>query len=90
MGDPKPLDHYHRRTSGEAPEVGDEPILVKLGENVRKLRELHGWTQRELAEKVGRAQIWVSYLERGVRDTKVGALPRLAKALRTSVAALLG
>lgn len=86
-----PLSPYLRRTSGEAPAEGDEPILVRLGANVRKLRELHGWSQTELAERCGgKSQLWVSYIERGVRDTHVSSLALLAKALKANVPALLG
>jgi hypothetical protein len=86
------LDVYHRRTGGEAPATGDEQILLRLGGNVRKLRELHAWTQAELGARVGegRSQVWVSKLERGTRDVGLTPLPALAKALRTSVAGLLG
>lgn len=79
---------YKRRV--ENPEIGIEPILRKLGDNVRVLRELHGWNQTELAEKCGHDQVWVSYIERGARDTKITSLSVLAKALKTSVAALVG
>jgi ribosome-binding protein aMBF1 (putative translation factor) len=83
-----PLSHYLRRT--RTPEVGDEAVLVKLGETVRRLRELHGWSQTTLGERVGHRQVWVSRLERGVMDPGVASLPMLAKALRVSVGALVG
>lgn len=87
---PKTVDKYHRRTAGAPPEVGEVAILIRLGTTVRKLREMHGWTQAELAEKCERAQTWVSYVERGTRDVGIGSLPLLARVLKTSMSSLLG
>ena len=62
-----------------------------ISQQIKKLREAHGLTQVELADKVGVAQAYVSALENGSRkNPSLDLLRKLAKALKIDVAELLG
>jgi transcriptional regulator with XRE-family HTH domain len=62
-----------------------------LAENIKKGRKGAGMTQAELAEAAGLTQAYISNLERGrYGNPPVKTLGRIAAALRTSVANLLG
>jgi transcriptional regulator with XRE-family HTH domain len=62
-----------------------------MSQQIKKLREASGLTQVELADKVGVAQAYVSALENGARkNPSLDLLRKLAKALKTDVAELLG
>jgi ribosome-binding protein aMBF1 (putative translation factor) len=82
----KRADPYERKGK---PNKGDNPFLVRLGARVRELRETLEIDQGTLAERCDHSQPWVSYLERGHSDISVTELPKLAKALRTTVVELL-
>lgn len=71
------------------PNRGDDPFLRRLGAKVRKLREDLELSQGQLGERVKRTQVWVSRIERGHHDMPVSSLVLLAKALRTTVVALV-
>lgn len=60
-----------------------------LGPTVAKLREQAHMTQKELAEKVGISNVFLSKLERGEKFPKVETLCSLAEALNVSCDALL-
>ena len=52
-------------------------------------RLLKGWSQKQLADKVGTSQPYIARLETGGVDPQVGTLRRIAEALEVSVSALL-
>src|SRR5450631_233822 len=64
---------------------------LSLAATLRSLRQLHGWTQRQLCLEAGVSQTTISFIEKG-RAEKVRAetLTRLAQALAVSPDTLLG
>ncbi len=57
---------------------------------VRQERQRRGWTQQELADRVGVRRATISDLERrAVRRLEIGLLDRIAKALRVPVKRLI-
>lgn len=57
-------------------------LLAAIGKRIRRFRELRGWTQTELAERLGLADYrLVSQFENGRRDLRVSTVARLAEAL---------
>ncbi len=58
--------------------------------HIRKFREEKGWTQRQLAEIIGVTTDQVSKLERGQRRLSQHWMERIAAALGTTAAALIG
>jgi transcriptional regulator with XRE-family HTH domain len=62
-----------------------------MSQQIRKQREASGLTQAELAKKAGVTQAYLSALENGSRkNPSLDLLRKLAKALKTDVAELLG
>jgi len=61
----------------------------RRGMRLKKLREARGWTQTELAEKVGVARNTITRLEIGSSRPSLALLERIAKALRVKVGELL-
>ncbi len=57
---------------------------------VRAAREQHGWTQDQLAEKVGVHRVTIARLETGALRPGIDLFEALAKALKVGVAELLG
>tara|TARA_R110001606_G_scaffold30173_4_gene93524 strand:+ start:139 stop:348 length:210 start_codon:yes stop_codon:yes gene_type:complete len=64
-------------------------IRKKFGKRLRALREEHGWSQEEFADRAGLHRTYVSAVERGVRNPTLSVLERLAKALGVSMAELV-
>ena len=52
-----------------------------LGAAIRDHRRRRGWSQRELAEKVGASRQWVNEAEKGKARTEVGLVLRALDAL---------
>ncbi len=48
---------------------------------LRTLRLIAGFTQYELASKIGRGQCWVSFVERGIAKPSAADLASIARAL---------
>lgn len=65
-----------------------DPFLKKLGQRIRQLRQQRGWTQEDLAHAAKIERAYISDLEQGRHNFGVSYLPRLAKALKVSVAGL--
>lgn len=63
---------------------------MKIGENIIYLRERKGWTQRELAKKVGLNTSVMNRIESGERPVKDEEIIKLATALETTPDYLLG
>ncbi len=61
----------------------------RWGMRLKKLREVRGWTQKSLAEKVGVSRNTIARLEVGNRRPSLQLLERLAKALKVKVGDLL-
>lgn len=64
-------------------------LLSRIGTRVRRLRGGHGWTLRELAERSGLSQRFMSQLEGGQANIAVGRLHSVAEALGVSLAELV-
>jgi len=56
-----------------------------MGERIVELREEHGWTQKELAEKAGLSVTFLSEVENGHRNISSSKLLRIADALETTM-----
>lgn len=62
-----------------------------MGENkIREARRAKGWTQQDLAERMGTTQQTIQRYERGTRSLRASVLARLSEVLDVTVAYLLG
>lgn len=55
------------------------------GERIKELMKEQGITNKELAEAVGVTEAMISYIIRGLRDTTVGTMVRIANRLGVAV-----
>jgi transcriptional regulator with XRE-family HTH domain len=62
---------------------------LKLAENIKHSRKKKGWSQAELAEKIGSHLSHVTRMETGKYNPSVDVLVKLADALEVSVDQLL-
>jgi transcriptional regulator with XRE-family HTH domain len=69
--------------------VSEDPRLVSLGLRVRQLRLERGWSQSELAARVGIHRNYVRSIENGQRNISVRNLFALAEGLGVHVVDLL-
>ena len=65
-----------------------EDLLVRLGDRIRKLRKARGWTQTEMAERVGIDRSFLADVERGKRNISILNLELIAKGFRVSLSQL--
>ena len=65
-----------------------DSVLVKLGSNIRKRREVLDFSQEKLAEKADLDQTYISGIECGKRNPGIKNVARLAKALGFTTAEL--
>jgi transcriptional regulator with XRE-family HTH domain len=63
---------------------------LETGKRIQELRKQHGWTQKELAERICVSDKAVSKWERGLNFPDMALLKPLANVLDTSVMELLG
>ncbi len=63
-------------------------LLVRLGDRIRKLRKKRGWTQVEMAEKVGIDRSFLADVERGKRNVSILNVDLMAKGLKVSLSQL--
>jgi transcriptional regulator with XRE-family HTH domain len=65
-----------------------DPTLRRFGENVRARREALDLSQEQLAERAELDRTYISGVERGARNIGIQGAIRIARALKTTVAAL--
>jgi transcriptional regulator with XRE-family HTH domain len=71
------VDHITRR------------VCRNVAENVYRVRTSHGWTQKELADRMEVTESEVRRFEAGKTNLRVGTLARLAAALNVDTGELL-
>jgi transcriptional regulator with XRE-family HTH domain len=64
-------------------------LMERAGRNVRRRRVARGWTQQQLADRIGTSRIYVAQVEAASKQLSLEMLGRFAKALRVKVAELL-
>jgi transcriptional regulator with XRE-family HTH domain len=64
-------------------------LVRKFGRVVRRFREAAGVSQEALADRAGLHRTYISLLERGLRNPSLTVISKLAKALHTSMTALI-
>ena len=62
-----------------------DPVLVRLGGNLRKAREAKGWSQEELAFRCEVHRTYIGAVERGEYNVTILTLRRITKALGISL-----
>jgi transcriptional regulator with XRE-family HTH domain len=67
-----------------------DSLTRRFAASVRRLRSKKKLSQKSLADKVGISVSYVSMLERGQRSPPLETIEKMAKALGTTPAALLG
>jgi transcriptional regulator with XRE-family HTH domain len=63
-------------------------LLTRLGDRIRKLRKARGWTQAEMAERVGIDRSFLADVERGKRNVSVLNLELIAHGFKISLSQL--
>lgn len=66
-----------------------DPIGEVFGRIIRRLRESHGWTQEELAERAEISATYLGFIERGENVPTLPLILRLADALDVSPGRLI-
>jgi len=64
-------------------------IKKRLAKNIRKHRNVKGWSQEEFAFEAGIHRTYISDLERGARNPTISVVDKLADALDVKVGDLL-
>ncbi len=62
---------------------------TRVGRALKRLRTARRLTQEQLASKAGFHRVYLAQIEAGTKTPSLGALERLAKALKVKVAELL-
>lgn len=65
-----------------------DALLIGLGDRIRKLRKKRGWTQAEMAERVGIDRSFLADVERGKRNVSILNVSLIAKGLKVSLSQL--
>ena len=65
-------------------------LQQRFGALVRKRRNAAALSQEALADKAGLHPTYISMLERGIRMPSLGVVERLARALGSTMASLMG
>ena len=66
-----------------------DKLLLRLGHRIRKLRQKHGWTQVEMAERLGLDRSFLADVERGKRNISVRNLYIVARGFKKTLSQLL-
>ena len=77
-----------KRGGSETPSDPGE-FAAAVGEGIRVARQVHGWTQAQLAEGAGLSVNYVSRLERGEVGPSLFVASRIADTLGLSIEALI-
>jgi transcriptional regulator with XRE-family HTH domain len=64
--------------------------VVKIGDNLKRLRQREALTQAELAEKAGIAEVTLSRIERNAADPHMSTIRKLARELGVHPRELVG
>lgn len=64
--------------------------MSEFATNLRYFRKVRGWTQQELADKIGTSYMAVSNYERGIRTPDYPTLEALADIFNVSIDRLFG
>ncbi|WP_109794313.1 helix-turn-helix domain-containing protein [Minwuia thermotolerans] len=64
-------------------------IRLRLGQNIRRLRQSQGWSQEQFAFEAGIHRTYISDLERGTRNPTITVVEKLAAALGARAGELL-
>jgi transcriptional regulator with XRE-family HTH domain len=64
-------------------------LLATLGDRIRRRRRLAGWTQVQLAERIGIDRSFLADVERGNRNISILNLDLIARGLKVSLSRLL-
>jgi len=67
----------------------EKDLLKKIGSHIRRHRRLNDLTQADLSEMSGVSRVHISNTENGGRNLTVTSLHRIARALNTSIHALV-
>jgi len=59
--------------------------LILLGQNIRKYRELKGWSQEDLAFEIGLHRTYIGGIERGERNLTILNLIKIAEKLNVTL-----
>ncbi len=59
-----------------------------LGKRIQKLRKSSGFTQEELAEKIGISRAYMGFIEQGRYSASLEVLEKIAKVLRIKMSDL--
>jgi len=68
----------------------DKRYLAQLGDNIRKIRNLRGYSQEEFAEIAGFSRSYYTEIETGKRNISVLNLIKIAEALKADWSEVLG
>ncbi len=68
--------------------IDDKKFLQRLGDRIRKQREIRGLTQQQLGDQCALHRTFIGSVERGERNVAVLNLRKIAQVLRIRIAEL--
>ena len=68
----------------------DKQHLLKIGDNIRKVRKQRGYSQEEFADIVGFSRSYYTEIETGKRNISVLNLTKIMKALNVNPNEIIG
>lgn len=66
----------------------EQKLMKSFGMRVAAVRKSRGFTQQELAERIGMSVVAIAYIETGKRWARLGTLTKIAQALQVDVSDL--
>jgi putative transcriptional regulator len=62
---------------------------LRLAQHLQKVRKAKGFTQEQLAEKIGVSATWIGYIETGIYRPNLKLLYKIARVLKVKVKDLI-